>query len=69
MKNQYFLPSFVPKPFALFLDLSGNATELPGAAQVLWETLWRPGARARGVRPASKLVPGDFWQPKTIKNQ
>ena len=26
----------------------------------LWETLWRPGARARGVRPASKLVPGFF---------
>jgi len=35
----------------------------------LWRTLWRPGARARGVRPASKLVPGDFWEPKTIKNQ
>ena len=32
-------------------------------------TLRRPGARARGVRPASKLVPGNFWQPKTIKNQ
>ena len=26
----------------------------------LWETLWRPGARARGDRPASKLVPGFF---------
>ena len=34
-----------------------------------WRTLRRPGARARGVRPASKLVPGDFWRPKTIKNQ
>ena len=34
-----------------------------------WRTLSRPGARARGVRPASKLVPGDFWQPKTTKNQ
>ena len=35
----------------------------------LWKTLQRPGARARGVRPASKLVPGDFWEPKSIKNQ
>ena len=34
-----------------------------------WRTLRRPGARARGVRPASKLVPGDFWQPKTIENE
>ena len=32
-------------------------------------SLRRPGTRARGVRPASKLVPGDFWQPKTILNQ
>ena len=34
-----------------------------------WRTLRRSGARARGVRQTSKLVPGDFWQPKTIKNQ
>ena len=26
----------------------------------VWRTLQRPGARARGVRPASKLVPGFF---------
>ena len=24
-------------------------------------------ARARGDRPASKLVPGDFWEPRTVK--
>ena len=33
----------------------------------LWRTLQRPGARARGDWPATKLVPGDFWQPKTIR--
>ena len=32
-----------------------------------WRFLRRPSARARGVWLASKLVPGDFWQPKTIK--
>ena len=31
--------------------------------KLFWRTLRRPGARARGVRPASKLVPGGFWQP------
>ena len=33
----------------------------------LWKTLQRPGARARGVRPASKLVPGDFLKRRTVK--
>ena len=31
-------------------------------SNVLWRTLRRSGARARVVRPASKLVPGDFQQ-------
>ena len=34
-----------------------------------WRTLRCPSARARGVRPASKLVLGYYWEPKTIENQ
>ena len=58
MKNQYFLPSFVPKPSANFLDLSGNATELPGAAQVLSGRLSgaQAPARAESGRPQN-------WSP------
>ena len=58
MKNQYFLPSFVPKPSANFLDLSGNATELPGAAQVLSGRLSgaQAPARAETGRPQN-------WSP------
>ena len=58
MKNQYFLPSFVPKPSAIFLDLSGNATELPGAAQVLSGRLSgaQAPARAESGRPQN-------WSP------
>ena len=53
MKNQYFLPRTVPKPSAIFLDLSGNATKLPGAAQVLSGRLSgaQAPARAESGRP------------------
>ena len=58
MKNQYFLPKTVPKPSAIFLDLSGNATELPGAAQVLSGRLSgaQAPARAESGRPQN-------WSP------
>ena len=70
LKIQYFLPRTLLKPPATFPELSGSARERSGAAQKVprGPSLRCPGARARGVRPASKLVPGDFWEPKTIKN-
>ena len=58
MKIQYFLPRTVPKPSAIFLDLSGNATELPGAPQVLSGRLSgaQAPARAESGRPQN-------WSP------
>ena len=35
MKNQYFSPRTLPKPCAIFPELPGSATELPGVAQKL----------------------------------
>ena len=34
-----------------------------------WRTLSRPGARARGVRPASKLVPGKIFSKYIIQKR
>ena len=58
MKNQYVLPRTVPKPFAICLDLCGNPTEFPGAAQVLSGRLCgaQAPARAETGRPQN-------WSP------
>ena len=53
-----------------FLQPSQTSLEPPQSLleppKALWtllqRTLRRPDARARGDRPASKLVPGEFWQ-------
>ena len=62
MKNQYFPFRTLPKPSATFPELSGSATELPGASQDCFWT--RLGTLDSGLpdRLASKLVPGDFQQ-------
>ena len=58
MKNQYFPPRTVPKPSAMFPDLSGNAKELPGAAQVLSGRLSGAQAPARAETGRSQN-----WSP------
>ena len=63
-------PKTSPEPLQNLLQPSQTSLEPPQslleAPKALWtllqRTLWRPDARARGDRPASKLVPGEFWQ-------
>ena len=58
------------EPFQNLLQPSQSSLEAPQSLleppKALWtllqRTLRRPDARARGDRPASKLVPGEFWQ-------
>ena len=60
----------MPEPFQHLLQPSQTSLEPPQSLleppKALWtllqRTLRRPDARARGDRPASKLVPGEFWQ-------
>ena len=76
IKNQYFPPRTVPKPSATFPDLSGNATELPGAAQVLSGRLSgaQAPARAETGRPQNwspaffVCIYNDFWISLTQVN-
>ena len=77
MKNKYVPPRTVPKHSAIFPDLSGNATELPGAAQVLSGRLSgaQAPARAESGRPQNwspaffcVCIYNDFWTSVTQVN-
>ena len=68
MRNQYFSPRTLPQLPATFPELSGTATD-----RALWSRpkafRRRPGPRARGVQPTSKLVPGENFSKYIIQKK
>ena len=63
MKNQYFSTRTLPQPPATSPELSGTATELPGAAQKLSRSL--APARAESGQPQN-WSPGISRSPKPL---